>query len=290
MKGIILAGGAGTRLYPNTQIVNKQLLPVYDKPMIYYPLATLMLCGIREILIISTPKDLPHYQNILGNGMRLGLNIFYQVEEKPKGIAQAFAIGEEFIDRKPVCLILGDNVFYGNNLPKLLQKAGTLKSGALIFAYWVDEPGRFGVVEFNQEGKVLSLEEKPVRPKSNYIVPGLYFYDEKVVDLAKKLNPSPRGELEITDLNREYLKLGELNVQVMGRGIAWFDTGTPKSMLDAANYIAVIEKMQGEKIACIEEIAFAMGFISKFQFVQLINGLPKGSYQDYLLQLLAREN
>lgn len=290
MKGIILAGGAGTRLYPNTQIVNKQLLPVYDKPMIYYPLATLMLCGIKDILLISTPKDIPHYQTILGNGVRLGINLCYQVEERPEGIANAFMIGEDFIAKEKVCLILGDNVFYGYDLAKILQKAVNFHHGAVVFAYWVDEPERFGVVEFNQEGKVLSLEEKPKKPKSNYIVPGLYFYDEKVISITKKLKPSQRGELEITDLNRMYLELGELNVRVIGRETAWFDTGTPKSMLEAANYIAIIEKMHGKKVACIEEIAFKMGFIDKPQFVQLTEALPQGSYQDYLRQFLKREN
>lgn len=289
MKGIILAGGAGTRLYPNTQIVNKQLLPVYDKPMIYYPLATLMLCGIRDILIISTSKDIPHYQDILGNGGKIGVKLYYQVEERPEGIAKALIIGEDYLAKEPVCLILGDNVFYGQNLPKILQQAGKLTKGALIFAYWVDEPERFGVVEFNQEGKVLSLEEKPTRPKSNYAVPGLYFYDEKAARMARMLKPSLRGELEITDLNQEYLKIDQLNVQVIGRGIAWFDTGTPKSMLEAANYIAIIEKMHGEKIACIEEIALTMDYINKSQFMGSVDALPKGSYQDYLLRFLKRE-
>jgi len=289
MKGIILAGGAGRRLYPNTQIVNKQLLPVYDKPMIYYPLATLMMSGIKDILIISTPKDIIHYKEILGKGSRIGLNLYYIEEEKPEGIAKAFIIGKDFIGGEKVCLALGDNVFYGHSLPNLLQKAGKLEKGALIFAYWVDEPRRFGVVQFNQEGKVLSLEEKPQTPKSNYAVPGLYFYDHQVVGIAQKLKPSLRGELEITDLNREYLKLGQLNVQVIGRGIAWFDTGTPRSMLEAANYIAIIEKNHGEKISCIEEVALNMGLIDKKQFIRLTETLPKGSYRDYLLQILIRE-
>ncbi len=290
MKGIILAGGFGTRLYPNTQVVNKQLLPVYDKPMIYYPLATLMMSGIREILIISPQKEISSYQTILEDGSRIGIDLTFKVEEKPEGIANAFIIGEDFIGNDSVCLVLGDNIFYGNRLFKVLQKACKLKSGALVFAYWVDKPESFGVVEFNAQGKVLSLEEKPEKPKSNYIVPGLYFYDNQVIKIAQKLKPSQRGEKEITDVNKEYLKLDQLNVQVIGPGTAWLDVGTPESMFEAANYISIIEKIQREKIACIEEIAFNMGFIDKTQFIRLINNLPKGSYQAYLSGLLQREN
>ncbi|MBU7006392.1 glucose-1-phosphate thymidylyltransferase RfbA [Phosphitispora fastidiosa] len=287
MKGIILAGGCGTRLYPSTTAVSKQLLPVYDKPMIYYPLSTLMLAGIRDILIISTPEDTPKFKRLLGDGTKWGIKLSYGVQKEPKGIAEAFIIGEHFINGQSVCLMLGDNIFYGQGLPNILRKAAKLESGAIIFGYWVSEPERYGVVEFSKDGTVLSLEEKPKKAKSNYGVPGLYFYDQNVVATAKKLKPSARGELEITDINKEYLSKGQLRVELLQRGIAWLDTGTPDSLLDASNFIATIEKRQGLKISCIEEIAYRMGYINSEQLSTIINDLPATFYRNYLAQLLA---
>ena len=287
MKGIVLAGGAGTRLYPCTISTSKQMLPIYDKPMIYYPLSTLMLAGIRDILIISTPEDTPKYEAVLGNGNQLGISLAYEIQETPGGIAQAFLVGERFIGSEKVCLILGDNVFYGHGLIKILQQAAGLARGAVIFGYWVRDPQRYGVVEFDVNGKALSIEEKPKAPKSHYAVPGLYFYDNDVVDIAKNLKPSARGELEITDVNCVYLNRGHLNVEMLGRGTAWLDTGTPDSLLDAANFIAAIEKRQGLKIACIEEIACRMGFINNEQFQDLIDALPPSTYRDYLEYLFS---
>jgi len=286
MRGIILAGGAGTRLYPSTSIISKQLLPVYDKPMIYYPLSTLMLAGIRDVLIISTREDIPKYRALLGDGEKIGMNFSYRIQERPEGIAQAFLIGADFIGDECVCLILGDNVFYGHGLPKVLQQAGEIKEGAVVFGYWVKDPERYGVIEFDQDGKALSIEEKPLQPKSNYAVPGIYFYDRQVVEIAKDLKPSARGELEITDLNMVYLRQGNLKVHLLGRGTAWLDTGTPESLLDASNFIATIEKRQGLKIACIEEIAYRMGYINEEQLAVLVDSLPKSNYREYLVQFL----
>jgi len=288
MKGIILAGGAGTRLNPLTKAVSKQLIPVYDKPMIYYPLSTLMLAGIKDILIISTPQDLPKFRELFGDGRQIGLNISYREQPKPEGIAQAFIIGEEFIGDDLVCLILGDNIFYGHSLSTTLQKMANLKNGAYIFGYWVSDPQRYGVVEFNDNHKVISIEEKPKFPKSNYAVPGLYFYDNEVVDIAKNLKPSARGELEITDVNLAYLKKGNLKVELLGRGYAWLDTGTPDSLLDASNYIATMERRQGLKIGCIEEVAFRMGYIDSKQLEKIIDKLPKNEYKKYL-KIILRE-
>ena len=261
MKGIILAGGSGTRLYPMTNAISKQMLPVYDKPMIYYPLSVLMLAGIREILIISTPRDLPGFRNLLGNGKMLGMDFVYKEQPSPDGLAQAFIIGEEFIGNDPVCMILGDNIFYGHGFGEALLKTAELKKGACVFGYYVTDPERYGVVEFDNKKKVISIEEKPIDPKSNYAVTGLYFYDNSVVKKAKSLKPSPRGELEITDLNRVYLEEGTLEIKLMGRGMAWLDTGTYESLLQAANFIATLEQRQGLKASCIEEIAFKRGFI-----------------------------
>jgi glucose-1-phosphate thymidylyltransferase len=289
MKGIILAGGAGTRLNPLTKVVSKQLIPVYDKPMIYYPLSTLMLAGIKDILIISTPKDLPKFMGLFGDGGEMGLNIFYKEQPKPEGIAQAFIIGEDFIGEDSVCLILGDNIFYGHSLSMTLQKMAGLKEGARIFGYWVANPQRYGVVEFNENNGVISIEEKPKYPKSNYAVPGLYFYDNGVVEIAKNLKPSTRGELEITDVNLTYLKRGTLKVELLGRGYAWLDTGTPDSLLDASNYIATMERRQGLKIGCIEEVAFRMGYINKNQFGGIIDRLPVNDYKNYLEMILKEE-
>lgn len=286
MKGIILAGGAGSRLYPLTRPINKQLIPVYDKPMIYYPLSTLMLAGIQDILIISTPKDLPRFENLFSDGGELGLKFSYKEQPHPEGIAQAFIIAEEFIENGPVCLILGDNLFYGHNLSKTLQNVAQLKSGAFIFGYWVSDPQRYGIVEFNEKREVVGIEEKPKMPKSNYAVPGLYFYDDKVVEIAKNLKPSARGELEITDVNIEYLKRGELKVELLGRGYAWLDTGTADSLIDAANYIATIERRQGLKIGCPEEIAYRMGFIDHDKLEKIVTRLPDNDYRNYLKKIL----
>ena len=286
MKGIILAGGSGTRLYPLTKSISKQLIPIYDKPMIYYPLSVLMLAGIRDILIISTPVDLPRFKDLFNDGSELGLNISYAEQPSPDGLAQAFIIGEEFIGNDPVSLILGDNIFYGYQFSKSLRKAAELKDGAKVFGYYVTDPERYGVVEFDKNGKAIGLEEKPDNPKSNYAVTGLYFYDNTVVEKAKGLKPSHRGELEITDLNRLYMEEGGLAVELMGRGMAWLDTGTHKSLRQASNYISTIESRQGLKIACIEEIAFRKGYINSDQLKKLAEPLKKNQYGQYLLNII----
>lgn len=285
MKGIILAGGSGTRLYPITRSISKQIIPVYDKPMIYYPLSVLMLAGIKEILIISTPEDLHLYQELLNDGKHLGIELTYAIQPSPDGLAQAFLIGEQFVGDDSVCLILGDNIYYGHGFEKRLVEAASLKDGAIVFGYYVNDPERYGVVDFNAEGKVLSLEEKPESPKSNYAVTGLYFYSNDVIQKAKSLKPSARGELEITDLNRFYLEEQRLQVKIMGRGMAWLDTGTPESLLQASNYIYTVEARQGLKISCIEEVAYKKGFIDRDQLLKLAEGLKKSDYGQYLFSI-----
>lgn len=286
MKGIILAGGSGTRLYPLTKVTSKQLLPIYDKPMIYYPLSVLMTAGIRDILIISTPEDLPRFEELLGDGRQFGISLSYKVQPSPDGLAQAFLIGEDFIGRDSVAMVLGDNIFHGHGLDKRLRAAAGVTSGATVFGYYVDDPERFGIVEFDNEGRAVSIEEKPTQPKSNYCVTGLYFYDNRVVEYAKSLKPSPRGELEITDLNKIYLEQGELNVTLLGQGFTWLDTGTHESLVEATNFVKTVEQHQHRKIACLEEIAFRNGWISKEELLLACEVLKKNQYGQYLLDVL----
>jgi glucose-1-phosphate thymidylyltransferase len=289
MKGIILAGGSGTRLHPITRAVSKQLLPVYDKPMIYYPLSVLMLSGLQDILIISTPHDLPLFQKLLGDGSQWGLTFAYAEQPRPEGLAQAFIIGRDFIGDDHVCMILGDNIFYGHGLPEKLTKASSRKEGATVFGYWVKDPARYGVVTFDKEGRVVNIEEKPPHPRSNYAITGLYFYDNRVIDIAAGLKPSARGELEITDVNRAYMKMGALYVEKLGRGLAWLDTGTHESLMQAGNFIQVIEERQGLKVSCVEEIAYHMGYIDASQLEELAKPLTKNGYGQYLMDILKHE-
>lgn len=289
MKGIVLAGGSGTRLYPITKAISKQLIPLYDKPMIYYPISVLMLAGIKDILIISTPRDLPMYEELLGDGSSFGINFSYKIQENPNGLAEAFIIGEDFIGDDSVALILGDNIFHGHRFTEIIERSTKLDDGAIIFGYYTNKPEAFGVVEFDDNGKVLSIEEKPENPKSNYIVPGLYFYDNNVIEIAKNVKPSDRGEVEITSINEEYLKRGKLNVELLGRGMAWLDTGTHDGLLEASNFIETVQKRQSLYIACLEEIAYNKGYISKKQLLKTAKELKKTDYGQYLFDLAKKE-